>query len=53
MAFIEYDDIVVLGYMFPGWARMIGWLLTFSSIICIPAYMIYRFIATTGGLKQV
>ena len=53
MAFKEYRGIhIVFGYVFRCWAKTIGWLLTFSSLVCIPAYMIYRFITTPGNINN-
>ena len=40
-------------YEYPDWAFPLGWLLTLSSVICIPLYMIYKFDKGRGGFKRV
>lgn len=40
-------------YTYPDWAIPLGWILTGSSVICIPLYMIYKFDRTRGGFKRV
>ncbi|KAJ8313056.1 hypothetical protein KUTeg_010429, partial [Tegillarca granosa] len=36
-------------YEYPQWSEVLGWLI---SILCIPGYMIYRFIKTPGNLIE-
>ncbi|KAL3856698.1 hypothetical protein ACJMK2_011422 [Sinanodonta woodiana] len=40
------------GYKYPDWAISIGWCMVFSSLLCIPSYIIYKFIKTPGGVKE-
>lgn len=40
-------------YAYPDWAFPLGWVLTLSSVICIPLYMIYKFDRTRGSFKRV
>lgn len=40
-------------YSYPDWAYPLGWVLTGSSVMCIPLYMIYKFDRTRGGFKRV
>lgn len=40
-------------YTYPDWSTAVGWILTMSSILCIPAYIIYKFIRTPGGVIHV
>lgn len=40
-------------YAYPDWAVPLGWVLTLSSVICIPLYMIYKFDKTRGSFKRV
>lgn len=40
-------------YSYPDWAIPLGWVLTGSSVMCIPLYMIYKFDRTRGGFKRV
>lgn len=30
-------------YDYPEWAVPLGWVLTLSSVMCIPGYMIYKY----------
>lgn len=40
-------------YKYPDWAFPLGWVLTGSSVMCIPLYMIYKFDRTRGNFKRV
>ncbi|KDR15435.1 Sodium-dependent serotonin transporter, partial [Zootermopsis nevadensis] len=31
-------------YKYPAWTIMVGWILTSSSLLCIPLYIVYKFI---------
>ncbi|XP_070495246.1 sodium-dependent serotonin transporter [Chironomus tepperi] len=39
-------------YDYPDWAFPLGWVLTLSSVICIPLYMIYKFDKSRGSFKR-
>ncbi|KAJ6601511.1 Sodium-dependent serotonin transporter, partial [Pseudolycoriella hygida] len=47
---LEYDKMLGDEYRYPEWSTAVGWILTMSSILCIPTFMIYKFIRTPGGL---
>lgn len=38
---------------YPRWSVKIGWILTASSLVCIPLYIAYIFAVTPGNLVQV
>ncbi|XP_034256054.1 sodium-dependent serotonin transporter isoform X2 [Thrips palmi] len=38
---------------YPPWAISVGWVLTASSLLCIPVYIIYKFSITSGNCSQV
>lgn len=40
-------------YEYPDWAVGIGWLMALSSMVAIPAYMIYAIATTPGTLREV
>lgn len=40
-------------YKYPTWALGFGWLLTSSSLIWIPGYMLYKLCSQPGSLKEV
>uniref|UniRef100_A0A8C9EQG9 Solute carrier family 6 member 2 n=1 Tax=Pavo cristatus TaxID=9049 RepID=A0A8C9EQG9_PAVCR len=44
---LTYDD-----YTFPLWANRIGWGIALSSMILVPAYIIYKFMNVRGTFKQ-
>lgn len=46
-------DMLGPEYYYPPWAYPLGWVLTLSSVICIPLYMIYKFDRTRGSFKRV
>ena len=39
-------------YEYPGWAHFLGWVVTFSSLICIPVFAALAVSNSTGGLLQ-
>ena len=40
-------------YVFPYWSQMVGWTLTFASIVPIPVVAGYKFLITNGSFTQV
>ena len=50
---VTYSPLKFGNYVYPGWGQAIGWLLTVSSLIFIPAVMIYKLFKTTGTIKEV
>lgn len=48
-----YKPLTYGQYVYPAWGQAIGWLLTASSLTCIPAVMIYKLIKTTGTIREV
>lgn len=40
-------------YAFPWYGEMIGWMLAFSSILCIPIYATYKCLTNLGNLREV
>ena len=53
LSFVAYEGLNLDGYVFPRWAEAVGWLVTCSSLACIPAYIVYSFLTTKGPLPQV
>ncbi|XP_033898057.3 sodium-dependent noradrenaline transporter-like [Acipenser ruthenus] len=47
METLTYDD-----YTFPPWASLIGWGITMSSMLFVPAYAIYKFLTVRGTFKE-
>lgn len=47
------NEQMLEGYNYPNWAYPLGWVLTLSSVIFIPLYMIYKFDRTRGSFKRV
>lgn len=39
-------------YEFPPWANAVGWLLSFSSVSCIPIVAIYKILREDGTLRE-
>ena len=51
---MTYEDLTYnRTYKFPKWSLIFGWVLSISSIICIPIYAIYKFLATRGSVGEV
>ena len=40
-------------YEYPGWGEAIGFMISLSSMIWVPGYMIYYFFATPGTWREV
>lgn len=49
----RYTSLVLDEYSFPKWAMGLGWLMTASSLVCIPIYAIYLLAKTPGTFSQV
>ncbi|KAG5675836.1 hypothetical protein PVAND_005706 [Polypedilum vanderplanki] len=49
---LNNEDMLGEEYYYPEWAIPLGWLLTLSSVICIPLYMIYKFDISRGSFKR-
>ena len=41
----SYDD-----YIFPAWANVLGWCITFSSVVCIPIVGLFKIARAEGSL---
>ncbi|KAM6932138.1 sodium- and chloride-dependent GABA transporter 2-like [Lycodopsis pacificus] len=39
-------------YVYPAWAYVLGWVLTLSSILLVPAWALYKLGTGTGNLRQ-
>ncbi|XP_074051886.1 sodium-dependent noradrenaline transporter [Macrotis lagotis] len=44
---LTYDD-----YVFPLWANCVGWGIALSSMVLVPAYIIYKFLSLRGSLGE-
>ncbi|KAI1292294.1 Sodium-dependent serotonin transporter [Halotydeus destructor] len=51
-AMFRYKDLEWQGYQYPRWSIGVGWTLTLSSLLCIPAYAIYLILRTKGSLYE-
>jgi solute carrier family 6 serotonin transporter-like protein 4 len=50
---LGYEEMLQGEYTYPAWTIMVGWMLTASSLICIPLYIVYKLIITPGNIMQV
>lgn len=48
LSIFAYEGLELDGYKFPFWSEVLGWMLTMSSLICIPVYVLYSFWLTPG-----
>ncbi|XP_078424696.1 sodium- and chloride-dependent GABA transporter 2-like [Cetorhinus maximus] len=39
-------------YVYPTWGYVLGWLLAFSSMFCVPFWILYKICTTKGSLKE-
>merc|ERR1711915_898088 len=51
--FVKYTPITMGDYQYPGWGEALGFLISLSSMIWVPGYMVYYFIATPGSWREV
>ncbi|XP_039292530.1 sodium-dependent serotonin transporter [Nilaparvata lugens] len=47
-----YEEMLAGDYVYPSWSISVGWLLTASSLTCIPAYILYKFCITPGSFSK-
>lgn len=52
VSLIDHRAMLGTEYYYPEWSIKVGWVLTCSSIMCIPLYIIYKFIITPGTIGQ-
>lgn len=50
---LGYEAMLEGEYEYPEWSVAAGWILTLSSVLCIPLYAIYKFMASHGDCKDV
>ncbi|XP_076340810.1 sodium- and chloride-dependent GABA transporter 1-like [Tachypleus tridentatus] len=49
---VQYKPLDYIGYVYPWWGQMIGWMLALSTMLCIPGYASYKVIVTPGTFKE-
>ncbi|XP_049543532.1 sodium-dependent serotonin transporter [Anopheles darlingi] len=49
---LGYEDMLGEEYEYPEWSVAAGWVLTLSSVLCIPTYVIYKFLKSPGDLRD-
>ncbi|XP_074640603.1 sodium-dependent serotonin transporter-like [Tubulanus polymorphus] len=52
LACTDYNGIYYPDYTYPDWAVCIGWIITCSSLFCIPLYIVYKYIVTPGTIVE-
>lgn len=51
---LGYKDMMAGGtYVYPDWSINMGWLMTASSIMCVPAYFFYKLCKASGTFTKV
>ena len=53
LSLVYPPPLVLNSYTYPDWATVVGWLITGSSLIPIPAYIIYRYFKTPLEQRKV
>lgn len=50
----DYRDLKINGrYVYPGWAYVLGWMMTFSSAVAVPLWVVIHLCSTRGSLREV
>ncbi|XP_071446394.1 sodium-dependent serotonin transporter-like [Hetaerina americana] len=49
---VNYEDLNSLEYKYPAWSISVGWVLTASSIMWIPIYIVYKIAITPGKFLE-
>ncbi|XP_076263934.1 serotonin transporter [Rhynchophorus ferrugineus] len=49
---LNHEDMLGKEYEYPPWSIQVGYVLTASSIVCIPLYILYKFAITPGSFLQ-
>jgi len=49
-SWINYEGSTYDGYIFPAWANVLGWCITFSSVVCVPIVAIWKICHEEGTL---
>lgn len=50
----DYRDLKINDwYVYPNWAYVLGWMMTFSSAITVPLWVIIHLCSTKGSLREV
>ncbi|XP_055538311.1 sodium-dependent serotonin transporter [Wyeomyia smithii] len=49
---LGYESMLEGEYKYPEWSVAAGWVLTLSSVLCIPLYVIYKFMISDGSFMN-
>jgi len=49
---VDYSGNTYGEYDYPSWANSVGWLITFSSVICIPVVALVKILQEEGSLVE-
>ncbi|XP_076452888.1 sodium-dependent serotonin transporter-like [Babylonia areolata] len=52
LSLVGYMPLELDGYVYPGWALAVGWMVTAVSILCIPAYAVFSLLLSSGTWTQ-
>jgi solute carrier family 6 serotonin transporter-like protein 4 len=50
---VNFKDLELKDYQFPWWSVYVGWMVSLSSLACIPIYAGYLLLATEGSFYTV
>ncbi|XP_028161628.1 sodium-dependent serotonin transporter [Ostrinia furnacalis] len=50
---LSHEDMLGAGdYVYPQWSITVGWIMTGTTVSCIPLYIVYKFLITPGSFME-
>lgn len=50
---LAHEEMLGGEYEYPSWSITVGWVMTGTTVSCIPLYIIYKLIITPGSFMTV
>jgi hypothetical protein len=50
---LAHEEMLGGEHAYPPWSITVGWIMTGTTVSCIPLYIIYKFLITPGSISHV